>query len=186
LSWRDKARQSHQDFLCSFDGAASFPTPVDGKRDSGDDESQIHDRLLPFGNRPEDDQAHDQQERDNGKERIERNSEDVCASDAVSPHFEKCQGGNPVKNKDGKDQAGRDGLKGSPDNENGSRPQAVRDNRPGWCLESRMDVIQPFKEEPVSGHGIIGPCRGHHSPVDASRCGDNHEDGDAGGAYGAD
>ena len=112
--------------------------------------------------------------------------EDVCAPNAIFPHFEECQGGKPVKNQDGKYQTSCDGLKGPPDNENGSCPQAVSNDRPGRRPESGMDMIQPFKEEPISGHGIISPCRGHHGPIDASGCGDDHKDGDEGATDGTD
>ena len=74
-------------------GFASFPAPVEGERDTGDDEGQVHERIMQKEWDSKDNQSYDQQEREKGKERIKRDAEDVRASDTVSPHFEKRQCG---------------------------------------------------------------------------------------------
>ena len=41
-----------------------------------------------------------------------------------------------------------------------------------------MDIIQPFEEEAVPGHGEINPRRGHQRAVDAPGSGNDHQRGD--------
>lgn len=79
-------------------------TPVYGKGNSRDNETQVNKRLLPFEYPPQDDQNHDYREKQNRKERIKWDLKDIFSSDVLSPHFKNGQGGKPEKNQDSKNQ----------------------------------------------------------------------------------